>query len=53
MALFTYRDLEVWRCAMVLVERCYEATSAFPHGEIYGLTGQLRRAAVSIPTQSR
>jgi four helix bundle protein len=45
----TYRDLETWQAAMTLVERCYEATKAFPSDERFGLTGQLRRAAVSIP----
>jgi four helix bundle protein len=50
MALFTYRDVEVWRCSMVLVERCCQVTALFPKGEVYGLTGRLRRAAVSIAT---
>jgi len=34
---------------MDLVERCYRATAAFPAHELYGLTSQLRRAALSIP----
>jgi four helix bundle protein len=45
----TYRDLEVWQTGMTLVERCYAATKLFPTDERYGLTAQLRRAAVSIP----
>src|SRR5213592_581666 len=45
----TYRDLEVWQFGMTLVERCYNETKRFPVDERYGLTAQLRRAAVSIP----
>lgn len=47
---FTFRDLDVWKQGMNLVEACYKATGAFPRSELYGLTGQLRRAAVSIPS---
>jgi four helix bundle protein len=46
---FTYRSLDVWNQAMDLVERCYQATASFPRSEMYGLTSQLRRAALSIP----
>jgi four helix bundle protein len=45
----TYRDLEVWQIGMTLVERCYVATKAFPRSEEFGLTSQMRRAAISIP----
>jgi len=45
----SYRDLEVWQKAMDLVVICYQMTKNFPKNEIYGLTGQLRRAAISIP----
>ena len=45
-----YRDLIVWQKAMDLVEAVYHATKDFPREEIYGLTSQLRRAAVSIPS---
>jgi len=45
----TYRDLEVWQFGMTLVERCYTETKRFPVDERYGLTAQLRRAAISIP----
>jgi four helix bundle protein len=45
----SYRDLEVWRKAMDLVVLCYQITNNFPKNEIYGLTSQLQRAAVSIP----
>ena len=46
----SYRDLDVWRKAMELAQRCYEATADFPKREIYGLASQIRRAAVSIPS---
>jgi len=45
----SYRDLEVWQKAMDLVVLCYQMTNSFPKGEIYALSSQLRRAAVSIP----
>jgi len=46
----SYRDLIVWQRAMDLVEYVYRATASFPREEIYGLTSQLRRAAVSVPS---
>lgn len=49
MDLKSYRDLEVWQKAMDLVVECYKITKNFLESEIYGLTSQLRRAAVSIP----
>jgi four helix bundle protein len=45
-----HKDLEVWKKAMDLVEQIYLLTSTFPSSELYGLTNQLRRAAVSIPS---
>jgi four helix bundle protein len=45
-----YRDLIVWQKAMTLAKEIYEATRAYPKGELFGLTQQLRRAAVSIPS---
>jgi four helix bundle protein len=47
---FTYRDLDAWKQGMALVEECYRLTGSFPTDERYGLTSQLRRAAVSIPS---
>jgi four helix bundle protein len=47
--IISYRDLETWQLAMDLVEACYRLTTSFPDTERYGLTSQLRRAAVSIP----
>ena len=45
----SYRDLKVWQNSMTLVEGCYRLTQGFPKEEVYGLSSQLRRAAVSIP----
>ena len=45
-----YSELIAWQKAMDLVEFVYRATSAFPADERFGLTSQLRRAAVSIPS---
>src|SRR5918996_1693760 len=44
-----YRDLQVWRLAIDLVVDAYRLTKGFPKHETYGLTVQLRRAAVSVP----
>ena len=46
----SYRDLIAWRKAMQLVTDIYDATRSFPRDELYGLTNQLRRAAVSVPS---
>lgn len=45
----SYKDLEVWQKAMDMVVMCYQITKSFPKSEVYGLAGQLQRAAVSIP----
>lgn len=45
----SYRDLKVWNRAMDLVIMCYRLTSKLPKTEIYGLSSQIQRAAVSIP----
>jgi len=45
-----FRDLEVWQRAMDLVVEIYRLTKSFPSDERYGLTVQLRRAAVSVPS---
>jgi four helix bundle protein len=50
MGIRNYRDLIVWQKAMDLVEKVYFATRKFPKDELYGLTNQLRRASVSIPS---
>jgi len=45
-----YQELIAWQKAIALVTKVYEMTRKFPGDEIYGLTSQLRRAAVSIPS---
>ena len=44
----SYRDLRVWQDAMTLAEVCYRLTGGFPREEVFGLSAQIRRAAVSI-----
>jgi four helix bundle protein len=46
----SYKDLIVWQKAIDLVVAIYELTEKFPKTEIYGLTSQMRRAAISIPS---
>ena len=46
----SYRDLVVWQKSMQMITDIYKTTKAFPKEEIYGLTSQIRRAAVSIPS---
>ena len=46
----SFRDLKVWRAAMTLVEDIYRISKRFPPDERFGLGAQLRRAAVSIPS---
>ena len=46
----SYRDLLVWQKALELAVRIYRVSERFPKSEIYGLTSQLRRAAVSVPS---
>jgi four helix bundle protein len=50
MAVRNYRDLILWQKAMDLVELVYRITIHFPQDELYGLRSQIRRAAVSIPS---
>lgn len=45
----SYQDLEVWQRGMALAEQVYSLTGHFPRAEMFGLTNQMRRAAVSIP----
>jgi four helix bundle protein len=46
----SYRDLKVWRLGVQISLTVYRATAEFPKEELYGLTSQLRRCAVSIPS---
>jgi four helix bundle protein len=50
MAKATYKELEVWRNSVDLVVAVYQATDDFPKREMFGLSQQMRRAAVSIPS---
>jgi len=50
MVVQTYEQLEVWQKAMQMVALVYKSTKRFPKEEMYGLTMQLRRAAVSVPS---
>ncbi|MBZ5705360.1 MAG: four helix bundle protein [Acidobacteriia bacterium] len=46
----SFRDLRVWQEAMKLASEIYRATAGFPRHEVYGLSQQMRRAAVSVPS---
>lgn len=45
-----HRKLDVWKMAMDFVKEIYQVTESFPKSEIYGLTSQMRRSAISIPS---
>lgn len=46
----TYRDLDIWNVGIEVVKGIYKLTDKFPKQEMYGLVSQMRRAAVSIPS---
>ncbi|MBI2611496.1 four helix bundle protein [Candidatus Gottesmanbacteria bacterium] len=46
----SYKELIIWQKSMQLVKEVYLLTEKFPRSEIYGITSQIRRAAVSIPS---
>jgi len=46
----SYKDLEVWQVSLELVKAIYQITAKFPSPERFGLTQQIRRAAISIPS---
>lgn len=48
----SYKDLIVWQRSIELVKAVYLLTKAFPQSEMYGITSQIRRAAVSFPSNS-
>jgi four helix bundle protein len=50
MVIKSFRDLRVWQAAMDLVEQIYGLTKSFPKSELYGLTSQIQRSAVSVPS---
>ena len=46
----TYRDLDIWKAGIQLVKDIYKLTEKFPKQEMYGLVSQMRRSAISIPS---
>jgi four helix bundle protein len=50
MSISRFRELRAWQLGMDLTERVYLLTNSFPKSEIYGLTSQIRRCAVSVPS---
>jgi len=50
MTLKTHKDLDVWKDSRKLVSVIYELTSKFPKEEVYSLTAQIKRAAITIPS---
>lgn len=50
MELKSYKELIVWQKAIALVKEIYIITGKFPQNEVYGLASQMRRAAISIPS---
>lgn len=48
----THKDLDAWKYAMELVKEIYMHSATFPKEEIYGLTSQLRRSAISVPSNT-
>ena len=46
----SHKELEVWQIAMSLAEQIYKTTQTYPKEEIYGMVSQMRRCAVSIPS---
>ena len=52
MGMHNFRELKIWQRSMEYVVKVYEVTNHFPADEKYGLTSQLRRCAVSIPSNT-
>ncbi len=50
MLLHNFKELKVWKMSIDFVTKIYEMSASFPQYEMYGLTSQLRRAALSIPS---
>jgi len=46
----SYKDLTVWQKSMDVVELVFDITKTFPSSELYGLVSQMKRAAVSVPS---
>jgi four helix bundle protein len=50
MGISSFRELRAWQLGMDLTERIYLLTDSFPKTETYGLTSQIRRSAISVPS---
>ena len=50
MTIETYRDLDIWKKGIDVVKDIYKLTEEFPKQEMYGLVSQMRRSAISIPS---
>jgi four helix bundle protein len=50
MSISSFRELRAWQLGMDLAERVYQFTNSYPKSELYGLTSQMRRAAISVPS---
>jgi four helix bundle protein len=50
MSISSFRELRVWQLGMDVTEKVYQLTANFPKSEVYGLSSQMRRSAVSIPS---
>jgi four helix bundle protein len=50
MKIKSYKDLKIWKRSIELVKNIYDITSLFPNEELYGLTSQIRRSGISIPS---
>ncbi|MBZ4655967.1 MAG: ribosomal protein [Thermoanaerobacter sp.] len=50
MDVIVHKNLDVWKLSVELVKDIYETTKCFPQEELYGITSQIRRSAVSIPS---
>lgn len=46
----TYKDLDIWKKGMQIAKTIYRATEKFPKNEMYGLVTQMRRSAISVPS---
>jgi four helix bundle protein len=46
----THKDLDVWKDGIAFVTKVYKITSSFPKEEMYGITSQIRRASIFIPS---
>ena len=50
MSIQSYKDLDIWKRSRAVVTEIYRTTNTFPKREMFGLTSQLRRASISVPS---